>query len=496
MSATPPRWEWRTFGQRFGAAEPLLAALKPTGVQESDELYLLPRAGDNVKVRDGLMDIKALQETNADGLEQWKPVLKAGFPLDAATAARVLTSLGIGAVPRRTTFTLDEFLAEFADTGGAVRPVGCHKKRVRYTIGGCSSEISEIGAAGKTVRTVAIESTDPAAVVAAVRSVGLEGYRNTSFPKGLAAMLDGAPARYAVLDAGTNSVKFHVGERAADGTWSTVVDRAEITRLGEGLDETGEIAPAALERTAAAIAEMAREAADLGCLAVAAAGTAGLRIARNRDAVVEAIGARSGVRIEIVSGEDEARLAYRAATAGLGLDRGKLAVFDSGGGSTQFTFGDGPRVEERFSVEVGAVRYAERFGLSGRVAPGALSAALAAIAADLARLDGRPAPDALVGMGGTLTNLAAVQHGLARYDAEIVQGTVLDREEVGRQIERFRQLDTPERARIPGVQPKRADVILSGACIVRTVMEKLGASSLTVSDRGLRHGLLVERFGP
>jgi exopolyphosphatase/guanosine-5'-triphosphate,3'-diphosphate pyrophosphatase len=230
-------------------------------------------------------------------------------------------------------------------------------------------------------------------------------------------------------------------------------------------------------------------------LAIAAVGTAGLRIARNGEAAVEAIRARAGVTIEVVAGEEESRLAFLAAAAGLGLGDAPVVVFDTGGGSSQFTFGSGSRVDERFSVEVGAVRYTERFGLAGAVSEETLAEALAGIAADLSRLDGRPAPDALVGMGGAITNIAAVRHGLATYDPDVVQGTVLDRAEIDRQVELYRTRDAEGRRAIIGLQPKRADVILAGACIVRTVMEKLGQSSLTVSDRGLRHGVLVERFG-
>jgi exopolyphosphatase / guanosine-5'-triphosphate,3'-diphosphate pyrophosphatase len=171
-----------------------------------------------------------------------------------------------------------------------------------------------------------------------------------------------------------------------------------------------------------------------------------------------------------------------------------LVVFDTGGGSSQFTFGRGPRVEERFSLEVGAVRFTERFGLAGVVDPGVLRDALAAISADLARLDGRPRPDALVGMGGAVTNMTAVRLGLAAYDPDLVQGAVLDRAEIDRQIELYRSRDAQARRAIVGLQPKRAEVILAGACIVRTVMEKLGQQTLTVSDRGLRHGLLIDRF--
>jgi hypothetical protein len=170
-------------------------------------------------------------------------------------------------------------------------------------------------------------------------------------------------------------------------------------------------------------------------------------------------------------------------------------VFDTGGGSSQFTFGHDSNVDERSSVEVGAVRYTERYQLDRIVSPDVLQEALAAISADLSRLDGRPVPDTLVAMGGAVTNLTAVKHGLATYDPSVVQGTVLDRAEIDRQIELYRSRDADARRAIVGLQPKRAEVILAGACIVRTVMEKLGKESLTVSDRGLRHGVLAERFG-
>ena len=97
-------------------------------------------------------------------------------------------------------------------------------------------------------------------------------------------------------------------------------------------------------------------------------------------------------------------------------------------------------------------------------------------------------------MGGAVTNLAAVRHGLTTYDPEVIQGTVLDRAEIDRQIEVYRALDAEGRRQLPGLQPARAEVILAGACIVRTIMDKLGCEAITVSDRGLRHGVLHERF--
>jgi exopolyphosphatase/guanosine-5'-triphosphate,3'-diphosphate pyrophosphatase len=249
-----------------------------------------------------------------------------------------------------------------------------------------------------------------------------------------------------------------------------------------------------IRRTVEAIAAMADEARRHGATDIAAVGTAGLRRSPNRHALIEAVWDRSGITVEVISGEDEARLAFLAATSALPSAHDRLVVFDSGGGSTQFTFGRRDRVDEQFSVDVGAVRVTEQFGLAEPVSEEALDAALAGIAADLGRLDDRPQPDAIVAIGGTATNLAAVKHGLERYDADIVHGTVLDLAEIERQIELYRSRSAEERRQVVGLQPARAEVILAGACIVKTILTKLDRASLMVSDHGLRHGVFIERF--
>lgn len=489
-----PRWEWRAFGDRFGPADAAFAAMPSDRVMESDELYLLSPEGATVKVRDDLMDVKALRDVDADGLERWEPVMKAAFPISAEDATRVVAALRVDVAPlERDRYSLDEFLKDVTGPSGSVRAVKVHKRRVRYTVGGCTSEVTDVVADGPATRTIAIEAPDAAAVVAAVRSVGLQDYINTNYPRGLRAILDGRPARYGVIDVGTNSVKFYLAERGPDG-WRTVDDRAVVTRLGEGMEDRGEIVSAAADRTIDAIQAMVEEARASGAVAIAAVGTAGLRAARNQAAVIAAIHARTNLWLEVISGDEEGRLAYVATTALLGMDGGSTVVFDSGGGSTQFTFGHDGQIDRRFSVPVGAVGYTERFRLQGVVLEADLSAARSAIAADLAAIDDATRPDALVAMGGAVTNMAAVMHHLAVYDPAVIRRTVLDRAEIERQIELYRSLDTEARRAVVGLQPARAEVILAGACIVRSILAKLGAESLTVSDRGLRHGLLVERF--
>jgi exopolyphosphatase/guanosine-5'-triphosphate,3'-diphosphate pyrophosphatase len=488
-----PRWEWRTFGPNFGAAEDRFAALAHERSEESDEVYVLARGSDaSAKVRDGRMDVKRLLETNHDGLELWTPVLKAAFPLADDDARTLFEALG-APVPRHagTAGTLDELLGDSPD----LLAVAVHKRRTHYMIGGCRAELTEMRTDAGATRTIAVESEDPAAVAAAVRELRLETRPVVCVARGLKALVGFGARRYAVIDVGTNSVKFHVGERRADGEWRTIVDRAEVTRLGEGLDEAGRLGAEPIARTAAAVEAMAAEARASGAEAIAAVGTAALRIAPNAAEFVAAVKAGSGLEVEVISAEEEARLAYVATMAGLALGHRSLAVFDTGGGSSQFTFGRGALVDERFSVNVGAARFTERYGLHDAVSEDVLAAALAAIAADLGRLDERPVPDAVVGMGGAVTNLAAVKLGLAQYDPDAVQGTVLELAEIDRQIELYRTSGADRRREIVGLQPARAEVILAGACIVLTVLAKLGRESLTVSDRGLRHGLLVERFG-
>ncbi len=496
MAVIVPRWEWRTWGS-FASAESVLASSPSNGAEESDELYLLSDGGDNVKVRAELMDIKALLEIDPHGLQQWRPALKVAFPLSVADVLTTFEALRLTRPElRRESYSQVELLDAIAEAPGVVRLVSVHKRRDRHELDGCMVEVTGIDVGDRHTRTLAIEAADPAAVWRLVARLGLRDRINTSVPAGLLALVSGERPRYAVIDVGTNSVKFHIGEQTEDGAWHRLVDRAESTRLGEGLAQSGSISPAAIERTTAAMLAMVEEARQHHAQAVVAVGTAGLRSAANRAEIVEGLEAATGVIVDVISGEDESRLAYLAVRAELRSGDGALVVFDTGGGSSQFTFGHGAQVDDRFSVDVGAVRYTERFGLGTSVSTSTLHAATDAIRSDLQRLDGKTPPAALVGMGGAMTNMTAVMLHLEPYDPDAVQGSTVPVEEVDRQIELYRSSDLEARREIVGLQPQRADVILAGACIVRTVMELLGQRAVTVSDRGLRHGVLQERFPP
>ena len=182
-----PRWEWRTFRQDFGAAEPRFAALAPDKVQQSSEVYVLVVNSDaNVKYRDNLLDIKQLERVNDDGLEQWRPVLKEPFPLAPATVAQVRAALGLPAVLLHgDAMTFEALVTGLESAAATIRTVSVTKIRARYHIHGCVAELTDVVANGKKVRTAAIEDEDPAKVMAAVRAMELDCYANINYPVGI-----------------------------------------------------------------------------------------------------------------------------------------------------------------------------------------------------------------------------------------------------------------------------------------------------------------------
>jgi len=297
----------------------------------------------------------------------------------------------------------------------------------------------------------------------------------------------------AVIDVGTNSIKFHAARKKADGSLETVLDKNDIARLGEGLRETGLISPEALERNALSVAAFAEKAKELGAVPEIV-GTMALRTAKNAADFASRVKELTGLDVRIIPGEEEARLSYLAVLSGLPLAGGELVTFDTGGGSTEFVYGRGTEMVRKFSVPLGAVRITEEFFADDPVRPGSVDAAVKEIRSSLTGGGVLGSPEVIVGMGGTVTSLASVKFKMETYDPDVVQGSVLTLAELKDMAAMFASMTLEERKGVTGLQPKRADVILAGTCIVCAILELLGASSFTVSDRGLRHGLAYELF--
>jgi exopolyphosphatase / guanosine-5'-triphosphate,3'-diphosphate pyrophosphatase len=301
--------------------------------------------------------------------------------------------------------------------------------------------------------------------------------------------------RLASIDLGTNTVRLLVADVEAGGRWRLVHQAQEVTRLGEGLGTRGSLADPAMARTAIVVSRYVDEARRLGAGSIRVVGTSAVREASNGRQFADTIEQGTGARVEIVSGADEARLTVRGVLEGLGRPGGEWLVFDIGGGSTEYTLVRDGAIVTSVSLRLGVVPLTERFPFPGPVESGSLARLSAHIAGRLARElpSGLRRPvERLVGTAGTVTTLAALDLGLDVYDATRVQGHHVDRAGVARQLDRVCALTVAERAALPCLEPGRADLIVPGLAIVVATMDLVRAEVLTVSDTGLREGMLAE----
>ncbi len=187
LSKIIPRWEWRTFGENFGEAEDKIRSHEMKTEKRSAEVYILSTESmQNTKIRDGLMDIKVLQNVNEDGLEQWKPVFKEAFPLKKEQITEVFKFFKVD-VPefKKDVYSFDEFLEELIKPCKKLKAIDVTKVRHIYNINECIVEIAEVTGDGKPTRTVAVEQEDPKKVVETVESLGLKGFENINYIKAL-----------------------------------------------------------------------------------------------------------------------------------------------------------------------------------------------------------------------------------------------------------------------------------------------------------------------
>jgi exopolyphosphatase/guanosine-5'-triphosphate,3'-diphosphate pyrophosphatase len=305
-------------------------------------------------------------------------------------------------------------------------------------------------------------------------------------------------ARLATVDLGTNTVRLLVVE-ASGGGWRPLHQVQRVTRLGEGQAASGRLLPEPMRRTAETVAEFSRAARDLGAGRVRIVATSAVREATNRAEFVGRVEALAGERVEVVSGEDEARLTLKGVASGLTPAPDSFVLFDVGGGSTEFVLARGGEPVAAVSLKLGVVALVEEFGEPGPVRWERFARMREAIARRLADevpdAIARAESDELVGTAGTVTTLAALDLGLPAYDASRVHGHRLERAAIERQLARLGALDVAARGRLPCLEPGRADVIVPGVAICLAVMDRLDRATLVVSDRGLREGLLDELLG-
>jgi exopolyphosphatase/guanosine-5'-triphosphate,3'-diphosphate pyrophosphatase len=302
--------------------------------------------------------------------------------------------------------------------------------------------------------------------------------------------------RVATIDIGTNTVLLLVAERPGRGPLEAVEERATITRLGEGVDRTRQLSPAAVERTCACLSEYAQRIGELAVDRVGVVGTSAMRDAGGGEQVRERVRALFGVDARVLSGDEEARLTFHGALSGLPRDgQQDVAVFDIGGGSTEVVIGragDTASITYAESFDVGSVRLTERHITHDPSSRAERDAIVLATREAFAHVPARPASVPPVGIAGTMTTLAAVSLGLVPYDGTRVHGHSMTRDELVRVVDRLAALDLERRRAVAGMEPKRADVIVAGGLIALSLVDHWHAEAVTVSDRGVRWGLAEE----
>ncbi len=301
--------------------------------------------------------------------------------------------------------------------------------------------------------------------------------------------------RLAAIDIGTNSTKMTLADVSDDGALSVVAEESDVTRLGEGVDAARRLDDAAMSRTLDAVVRFADTARRQGAEVVLGAGTSALRDAANGPGFIAQVKSRADVDVQIITGDREAQLAYAAVCSDISLGLPPdvpLLVFDIGGGSTELILGDGAGVGRHKSLDIGAVRLTERFLHSDPPTADELDQAARYARAALDTFPLPNTPPRVAGIGGTAVNVAAVTQGQAKPDLGDLHGATLAYADVAAALDRFARLPLAARREIPGLEPKRADVIVAGALILDALLTYFQSDRFTLSARGLRYGLLAD----
>ncbi len=308
--------------------------------------------------------------------------------------------------------------------------------------------------------------------------------------------------RVAAVDCGTNSIRLLVADVDGDDL-ADVVRRMEIVRLGEGVDRTGRLSDAGLERTFSALDDYAAVIRSYDVERVRMVATSATRDAANRSVFVDGVVQRLGVPPEVASGDEEAALSFDGATRELRAEgtAGFLApylVCDIGGGSTEFVLGDEHGMLSARSVDVGCVRLTERHLHDDPPTAAQIEAARADVRAALdvvRRTVDVSAAQTLVGLAGSVTTVVALALGLDRYRPERIHHARVDATDVRRITTSLLSMTRAERAALPVMHPGRVDVIGAGALVLNTVVTELDMPAVVASEHDILDGIAFSAVG-
>ena len=301
--------------------------------------------------------------------------------------------------------------------------------------------------------------------------------------------------RISSIDIGTNTILLLIVEAKGGNIAKVLHDEQVIARLGKGVDEHRTINGETANRVAEFLFSYRGTSHKYRSEKIIAVGTSALRDASNKRGFCDEMLRRTGIAIEILSGVDEAEWTYRGALGDVGPKAQNFTVLDIGGGSTEIISGTSKAVSQKVSLDVGCVRLTERFLRTSPPTPREISECRSFVRSSLSIVDFAQLKDScVIGVAGTLTTLAAIRLRLTRYDSSRVEGCVLKREEVGHVFDQLSVKTHEELMRVPQISPGRADILVAGMIILQEFLEAANLSEITVSDRGLRYGIILREL--
>lgn len=297
--------------------------------------------------------------------------------------------------------------------------------------------------------------------------------------------------RAAAIDIGTNSCRLLIAESEANKNFNILKRKLEVTRLGEGVEQSHSLKPEAIKRVSNTLNRYKEIIEDYQVKKIRIVGTSALRDADNSDLMREII-KNMGFKLEIISGEQEAELNYLGAASN--LDK-KFLLIDIGGGSTEFIWPWISKLEYK-SLDLGCVRLTEKFinAPKNTIKDFELNKMESYILKNLKNEFKFNKDYSVKGVGGTITTAAAIKLNLKEYDSNKIENTTITLEELKQIIERLSALKIRERKKVNGLQPKRADIIITGLIILKEILIYIGQKGLTVSDQDLLYALIKKQL--
>lgn len=296
--------------------------------------------------------------------------------------------------------------------------------------------------------------------------------------------------RIAVIDLGSNSIILCIAEKT-DGHIKALYEESNITRIGKNIESTRRLHPASIEKSLAVLKKYREICNRYNVTRIQCFATDAIREAKGAEEFIQKVKELTGIEVKVLTGEEEAKLTFKAVLHEFKNYRGNLLTIDIGGGSVEIIKGNQDLIEISRSLKIGAVRIKEKFNIKDRISNPDIEKITEHIHGQLPpfRIE---SDTTTVSTGGTITSLQAINLRLKKFEHEKVHKTTLNYQEISSLFEYLNKIPLEERRKIPSLKPERADIIHIGALILKSIADFYRIDSLYVSNRGVRWGLIYD----